>query len=231
MDVERLKANYRDVSSRAAAAAERAGRPEGSWRLVAVTKSVGADVAAALARLGVGNLGENRVRELVAKREALAGQAVCWHMIGHLQRNKVKNVLGHVELIHSVDSLRLAREIEKVASRREMVQDVLLEVNVAGEEAKWGLTPEETPLLAEAVRQLPHVGVRGLMTMAPLAGEAEETRPVFKSLRQLGEQMGAGGLFSGSDWELSMGMTQDFEVAVEEGATLIRVGSALFAGV
>ena len=231
MDVERLKANCRDVSSRAAAAAERAGRPEGSWRLVAVTKSVGADVAAALARLGVGNLGENRVRELVAKREALAGQAVCWHMIGHLQRNKVKNVLGHVELIHSVDSLRLAREVEKVASRREMVQDVLLEVNVAGEEAKWGLTPEETPRLAEAVAQLPHVRVRGLMTMAPLAGDAEETRPVFRSLRQLGERLAAGGLFSGSGWELSMGMTQDFEVAVEEGATLIRVGSALFAGV
>jgi len=225
-----LAENYRTVLDRAAAAAARAGRAADSWRLVAVTKTVSADLAAALVELGSTDLGENRVKELLAKQQALSGFDVRWHMIGHLQRNKVKKVAGSVELIHSVDSERLAAEIEKVAARLEITQNVLLEVNVSGEESKYGLVPENAPPLAAKIGGMDHLTLKGLMTMAPIVDEAEKTRPLFARLRDLGERMAAEGLFEGPSFELSMGMTQDFEVAIEEGATIIRVGSALFEG-
>ncbi len=231
MDKERLAANYRDVMDRAARAAERAGRPAGSWRLVAVTKTVDADTAAALVSLGAPDLAENRVQALVAKQSALAGLDVRWHFIGHLQTNKARKVAGKVVLVHGVDSLRLAEAIDAAAAKAGVVQDVLLEVNVSGEESKLGLAAEEAPRIAADARSLAGVRVVGLMTMAPIAGDAEETRPVFRALRELGARMSADGLFAREGFELSMGMTQDFEVAIEEGATLIRVGSALFAGV
>ncbi len=222
--------NYRNVISRGETAAARAGRPPGSWRLVAVTKTVSAQTAAALFDLGARELGENRVQGLVSKQYALSGKGVVWHMIGHLQRNKVKKVVGEAALIHSVDSERLADEIERVASTRDVVQDVLIEVNVAGEESKYGISPEDASALAAGIGKMEHVRLRGLMTMAPIAEDAEEVRPLFRRLKALGGQMAAEGLLPDKDYDLSMGMTQDFEVAIEEGATIIRVGSALFAG-
>lgn len=228
--LEILAENRRRVIERAEAAASRAGRTADSWRLVAVTKAVSADLAAALVDLGAADLGENRVNELVSKQQALGELEVRWHMIGHLQRNKVKKVAGRVELIHSVDSERLADEIEKVAGALEIAQKVLLEVNVSGEEAKYGLTGENAPRIGENIAAMAHVTLEGLMTMAPIVDDAQETRPLFARLRELGERMAADGLFAGDGFELSMGMTQDFEVAIEEGATMIRVGSALFRG-
>jgi len=231
MDKETLRANYLGVVERASAAALRAGRTTDSWRLVSVTKTVSSAVAQALVELGAADLGENRVQELSAKKTALSRPDVNWHLIGHLQRNKVKKVVGEVALIHSVDSQRLAREIERVAAAENLSQQVLLEVNVADEESKFGLAPQEAPALASLIADMPHVELVGLMTMAPIVSHAEKTRPFFACLRELAERIAAMELFARTDFELSMGMTQDFEVAIEEGATLIRVGSALFKGI
>jgi len=231
MDLNALKSNLRSILDRATAAASRAGRGADSVRLVAVTKTVTADVAKALADFGAADLGENRVQDLLDKKAALAGKAIRWHMIGHLQTNKVKKVIGEVALIHSVDSLRLAEEIESAAERIGVVQDVLLEVNVSGEESKSGLAPGETHDVAASLRAFSNVRVLGLMTMAPIVDNPEDTRGVFRGLRELADAIALDGCFAGARYELSMGMTQDFEIAVEEGATLIRVGSALFHGV
>jgi pyridoxal phosphate enzyme (YggS family) len=231
MNKDALALNYRAVMNNAAASAARVGRADGSWRLVAVTKTVDIDVAAVLADLGAADFGENRVQELKRKTDALASRGLCWHMIGHLQRNKVKKVVGPASLIHSVDSPRLAEEIERVAAEREVTQDVLLEVNIAGEDSKYGLTADAARDLAGQVAAMPHVRLVGLMTMAPIVADAEETRPFFAALRELGDRLAAEGRFAGEGFHLSMGMTQDYEIAIEEGATLIRVGSALFRGV
>lgn len=231
MDREKLAANYAAVMDRANAAAERAGRLPGSWRLVAVTKTVDAETARAICGLRPSDLGENRVQDLVEKAVALAGSEIRWHLIGHLQTNKVKKVVGAVSLIHSVDSLRLAEEIERVAAGKGLAQEVLLEVNVSGEESKFGLGPGEVAELAAAIADMEHVKLVGLMTMAPIVDDPEKTRPVFAGLRELADAVAANGLFARMPYELSMGMTQDFEVAIEEGATLVRVGSALFEGV
>jgi len=231
MDTERLEKNYRRVLDRAMAAAERAHRPRESWRLVAVTKEVGDEAAAALYELGAAELGENRVKELLRKREALSELNVRWHMIGHLQRRKARDIVGIVELIHSVDSPRLAREIEKRAANAGAAQKVLLEVNVSGEESKYGLTAPGAYDLAREMQDYRYTRPAGLMTMAPIVEDAGQTRPIFRNLRELGERLADEGLFAGPEFELSMGMTQDFEVAIEEGATIIRVGSAIFEGV
>jgi hypothetical protein len=225
-----LASNLARVIERASAAAARAGRAPGSWRLVAVTKTVSADVAAALAALGIVDLAENRVQDLLAKMQALSAKPLRWHLIGHLQTNKVRKVVGAVSLIHSVDSLRLAGEIDKAAAAGGITQDVLLEVNVSAEESKFGLSPDDAIAVAAGARKLAHVRVLGLMTMAPIVTNPEETRPVFRGLRQLADKIASAGHFARAPYELSMGMTQDFEIAIEEGATLIRVGSALFSG-
>jgi len=231
MNEGRLAQNYNSVLSRASAAAQRAGRLPASWKLVAVTKAVSADAAAALFDLGARDLGENRVQDLLQKMDALARKKVRWHLVGHLQTNKVRKVVGGVTLIHSVDSLHLASEIDRAAADKGIVQDALLEVNVSGEQSKFGLAPEEALNLAARIRELHHVRLLGLMTMAPIVDDPEKTRPVFAALRDLADRISDAGGFARLPYELSMGMTQDFEVAVEEGATLIRVGSALFEGV
>ena len=231
MDKDRLASNYRRVLSRARAAAARAGRPEDSFRLVAVTKTVSCSVASALVDLGARDLGENRVQELLSKQSALTGAPASWHLIGHLQTNKARKVAGRVSLVHSVDSVHLAEALDDAASNASATQDVLLEINVAGEASKFGLRPDEAPAVASALRSLPRLRLLGLMTMAPIVENPEETRPFFRALRQLADTMSAAGLFALERYELSMGMTQDFEVAIEEGATLVRVGSALFEGV
>lgn len=211
-----------------AAACVRAGRPVDAVRLVAVTKYSSLGAIRALADLGVEDLGENRPQQLLERRDALP--AASWHLIGHLQRNKVRAVLGKVALIHSVDSLRLLERIDDIAQEMGLRPDVLLEVNVSGEASKDGIDPDLLQRVVEAIAGRKHVDVRGLMTMAPLSDNAEDARPHFRRLRELRDELARW--FSGHSFcDLSMGMSGDFEVAIEEGATLVRVGSSLLAGV
>ena len=216
-----ITANLRRVRERIDAACQRAGRSPDEVTVVGISKGfpVGAVVAAYEA--GLADMGENRVQEAAAKVAAAAAQGARprWHLVGHLQRNKVKTALGLFDIIHSVDSLRLAEVISREAGAGAPVP-VLLEVNVAGEESKFGLAPDEVAVVLARARALPNVAVLGLMTVAPLAADAEEVRPVFRELRQLRDSLGLR--------ELSMGMTDDFEVAIEEGATLVRIGRAIF---
>lgn len=209
-----------EVRSRIDAACRRAGRDPSEVRLVAVTKGHGVEeIERRVLAHGCLDLGENRVQEWRDKAEALAERGVRWHLVGNLQRNKVKYLEG-VALVHSLSSARLADELQRQAERRGWSFDALIEVNVAGEESKHGVAPEEAEALLRHAEALPHVRVRGLMTMAPYAADPEEARPTFRKLRELRDTLGLV--------ELSMGMSGDFEVAVEEGATLVRVGSALF---
>jgi pyridoxal phosphate enzyme (YggS family) len=184
---------------------------------VAVSKSFPAQAIEEAVAAGIAHIGENRVQEAVAKIPSLRHLPVTWHMVGHLQTNKAKTALELFDIIQSMDSLRLA---EVLSRRAERAVPVLLEVNVAGEASKFGLSPQEVLQTAEAVARLPHLDVRGLMTIAPLVGDPEEVRPVFRELRRLRDALGLP--------ELSMGMTDDFEVAIEEGATLVRIGRAIF---
>jgi len=220
--------NLQSVRQRIEHACRRAGRDTQEVTLVAVTKTVGVGEVRELARLGQLAFGENRAQEMQRKYAELGGQPFEWHMIGHLQRNKVRDVLRIASIIHSVDSERLAREIEKEAARLDRLVPVLIEVNVAGETAKYGVSRAELAALAQAIDRLPHVQLQGLMTMAPIVADAEEVRPVFAALRGLLDDLRGLGLASADLRHLSMGMTQDFEVAIEEGATMVRVGSALF---
>ncbi len=225
---ERISENVAGVRSRMEGACRRAGRADGAVRLVAVTKTVDVDVVRILNSLGLKEFGENRVPELVRKSEALADIGATWHMIGHLQRNKVKDLLPHSRIVHSVESAELAEVLSRRAAGLGIEVEALIEVNVAGEEAKYGVAPGEAGALAEKIAGLPSLRLRGLMTMAPIAENPETVRPVFARLRELATQI-SRHLPPGAMAELSMGMTQDFEVAIEEGATIVRIGSALFA--
>jgi pyridoxal phosphate enzyme (YggS family) len=217
------------VESRLAAACARAGRARGEVTLVAVTKTVGSDVARRLHRLGAVHLGESRPQELWRKAAELPA-TVTWHLIGHLQRNKIERTLPLVRLIHSVDSLRLLEALEREAARQARPVEALLEVNASGEANKHGFPPEEVPSLLPKLAALRQVRVRGLMTMAALTDDPEAARPTFAALRRLREALRGQVEPPHELRELSMGMTNDFEVAVEEGATLVRIGSALFEG-
>lgn len=241
---EVLQRNLERVRERIAAACGRAGRPAEDVRLVAVTKYVQPAVIRTLLELGVTDVGESRVQQLVPRAAELGADpgrglaaaptteanAPCWHMVGHLQRNKVKQLLPHARIVHSVDSVRLAEELDQVAARPEAAVDIFLELNVSGEASKYGIAPTDLPPLLERVRKLPRLRVCGLMTMAPLEKDPEAARPYFGALRDLLEQVRAQGIVDAGCRHLSMGMTQDYEIAVEEGATLVRVGSALFEG-
>jgi len=215
-----LRVNLDAVEERIQKACARAGRHRKEVTLVAVTKTVPDDVAALLPELGVFDLGENRPQELWRKAEALPKE-VRWHLIGHLQRNKVERTLPLVSSIHSVDSVRLLQALDQQQRRVE----VLLEVNASGEAAKQGFDPSDVLGLAPMLSELKHVKVRGLMTMAALQ-DAEACRPTFAALRQLRDRLCEQGL-TGVE-HLSMGMSNDFEVAIEEGATFIRLGTVLF---
>jgi pyridoxal phosphate enzyme (YggS family) len=226
------------VQGRVAAALSRAGRPAGAARIVAVTKKHPAEVVAAARDAGVRDVGENYAQEMVAKLEALglameppgawppAGEdALRWHFIGQLQRNKVKYVVGRAALIHAVDSEALAREIAHQAEVRGMVQPILVAVSLGGEEQKSGVTPEALPDLLAVVDGLAHVSCAGLMTMPPLARAPEDSRPYFRRLVALRDALATA---TRPLPELSMGTTDDFEIALEEGATLVRIGTAIF---
>ena len=217
------------VRDRVAAAERAAGRPPGSVRLVAVSKKMTADDVRAALAAGQLDFGESYGQELRDKRQALAEAAPAprWHFIGPLQANKVKYVAGHVALIHSIDSADLLEELER-RGRDEDVQAVLVQVNVAGEAQKRGVAPDALPALLDRFATLTHVRCEGLMTVPPLAEDPAEARPHFAALRDLCEREAARGRPHVDLRELSMGMSHDLEVAVAEGATLVRVGTAIF---
>lgn len=224
-----LRTRLAGVEERLEAACRRAGRRRNDVRLVAVTKTVGIETARAAVALGLADLGENRPQELWKKAAALP--EATWHLIGHLQRNKIERTLPLVKLTHAVDSLRLLDALEAEGQKRGVIASVLLEVNASGEAAKQGFAPADVRGLAPILDGQLWVRVCGLMTMAAFAADPEATRPTFVLLREL-----LGGLRAQCDperhplAELSMGMSNDFEVAVEEGATLVRLGTSLFEG-
>jgi hypothetical protein len=223
-----LAERLQSVEERMVAACARAGRPRSDVSLVAVTKSVSVEIAALVAELGVLDLGENRPQEFWRRAEALPN--VHWHFIGHLQRNKIERTLPSVHLLHSVDSLRLLTALEAEAAKQGRRVEVLLEVNASGEANKQGFDPDALPRLMPELAKLRQVHVRGLMTMAALVDDPEQCRPTFAVVRKLRDRL-RGDLAPPHDLaHLSMGMTNDFEVAIEEGATLVRVGTALFEG-
>ncbi|MDI6710599.1 MAG: YggS family pyridoxal phosphate-dependent enzyme [Thermoanaerobacterales bacterium] len=220
-----VRENLERVRGKIAEAAARAGRDAREITLVAVTKGIPVDVIRTAFENGCRDLGENRVQELLVKQKRLAG--VRWHFIGHLQRNKVRSLIEHVTLIHSLDRWNLAEEISRCAAARGLVVPVLIQVNVARETTKYGVEPEAAADLAEAAGRLPGLSIQGLMTIAPQADDPEEVRPVFRALRSLGREI-AGRVPGFSLKYLSMGMSNDYTVAIEEGANLVRVGSAVF---
>lgn len=215
------------VQARVKAACERSGRSGDSVCLIAVSKTKPLENILELYQDGQRVFGENKVQEMCAKHES-APEDISWHLIGHLQRNKVKYMADFVTMIHSVDSVRLAETISKEAQKHGRTIPVLVEVNVAGEESKFGVSPEETLSLVEQIAPLPGITIRGLMTIAPFVKDPEENRPVFRTLKQLSVDINAKNINNVNMCELSMGMTNDFEVAIEEGATFVRVGTAIF---
>ena len=230
---QRIADNVAQTRERIAAAATRSGRSAAAVQLVAVTKYVDADWTHAVWECGCHELGESRPQQLWSKAEELADTSIHWHLIGHLQRNKVERVLPHVTLLHSLDSPRLWHAIEHACQQLGRELPVLLEVNISGDESKHGFAPAELERFVMDV-VMPHDGaaikVQGLMAMASLEGGPERARCDFRALRQLRDQVAAATAGQLLLPELSMGMSDDFEVAIEEGATLVRVGSVLFEG-
>ncbi len=226
----RLQDNLAIVRRRIADAAARSGRVASDIKLVAVTKYVGPELARALVEAGCVDLGESRPQELWRKAEAVDDPSVRWHLIGHLQRNKVKRTLPLLTWFHACDSRRLFAEVEQHSARQQCVTSVLVEVNISADSAKHGFAPSEVAALLEEIAPLEHVRVRGLMAMASLAGDQAAARADFAHLRQLRDDLRGSCPDAISLDELSMGMSRDFELAIEEGATMVRVGSALYEG-
>ncbi len=215
------------VQSKIQEACRRSSRSFEEITLLAVSKTKPNDMILAAQSAGLKAFGENYVQELCEKMETLPAD-ITWHMIGHLQRNKVKYIIGKTALIHSVDSFRLAEQIEKEAAKAGVIQDILLEINVAQEESKWGFSLEDAAEAVRQVSQLPHLCVKGLMTSAPYTENPEENRLYFRALRSCFDRIRDLSLSGVSMEVLSMGMTGDYEVAIEEGATLVRVGTGIF---
>jgi pyridoxal phosphate enzyme (YggS family) len=226
--MDELSERIRQVRARIAEAAERSGRSAEAVTLVAVTKTVPVERVRLAYEAGLRVFGENRVQEAREKISALASlPLIHWHLIGHLQTNKVARAVELFEMVQSVDSVHLAEALNRSAEARGKRLPVLLEVNVGGEASKEGVRPEELAQLAGAVVRLPYLEVQGVMTVAPYTSQPEEVRPVFRRLRELGDEMRER--FPGAAWQhLSMGMSEDYAVAIEEGATMVRLGRALF---
>jgi hypothetical protein len=223
-----MKQRIQEILGRIEAAAARAGRDPAEVGLVAVTKTHPADAVRDAAAAGLSVFGENYVQEARDKIEALADLPISWHFIGHLQSNKAKYAVGLFDLIHSVDSVKLAGEIDKQAEKRGKVQEVLIQVNLGNEPTKSGTAEEDLETLCREAARFEHVRIRGLMTLPPFFDQPEKARPYFAALRRLRDRI-AGLAIKGVQMEaLSMGMTGDFEAAVEEGATWVRIGTAIF---
>jgi hypothetical protein len=240
-----LPERYREVMDRAAAATRRAGRDPAQTVVVAVTKFATMEAIRELMDLGHRDFGENKAQQLTQRAAMIdesvrrlqtlhrsaaapAPQMPRWHMIGHLQRNKAKKVVECTRLIHSVDSMRLAEELQTVGLKRETPVEVLLQVNVSGEESKFGCPISAVEAIADAIESMAYVRVRGLMTIAPISDNPEDSRPHFIRLREVFEEMVLAGYGEGRFNILSMGMSGDYEIALEEGANMVRVGSAIF---
>ncbi len=222
-----IKDQLQEVESQIQAACRRAGRKREDVTLIAVSKTKPVSVLKEAYDLGVRVFGENKVQELTEKYEALP-KDIRWHMIGHLQTNKVKYIIDKVELIHSVDSLKLAETIEKEAAKKNITVNILVEVNVAEEESKFGLKVDEVIPFIEKIASFSHIRVCGLMTIAPFVENPEENREIFKNLHNLSVDITAKNIDNVTVSILSMGMTNDYVVAVEEGATMVRVGTGIF---
>ncbi|MBE1443204.1 YggS family pyridoxal phosphate-dependent enzyme [Paenibacillus sp. OAS669] len=214
------------VEDRIAQACARAGRDRNEVQIIAVTKYVSLETTGRVLEQGLHHIGENRWQDAQAKWEAFGHQGT-WHFIGHLQTNKVKDVVGKFAYIHSLDRLSLAKEVDKKAAAMGITAQCFIQLNVSGEETKYGLPPEELNAFIGAVRELQNIRIVGLMTMAPYEAEPEATRPVFRRLRELRDEMNLEKALGYEVPHLSMGMSNDFEIAIEEGATWVRLGSVL----
>lgn len=225
--MQSIRENVAAIEAKIAAAAKRAGRNPEDILLLAVSKTKPVEMIQEAVDCGLTALGENKVQEIMEKFEPM-GKGVHWHLIGHLQTNKVKYIIDKVDMIHSVESLRLAQEIDKRAAAAKVIMDILVEVNIAGEESKFGVRPEDTEVFLRELSKFDNIHVRGLMTVAPFVNNPEENRVYFRKMRELLVDMNAKKIDNISMDVLSMGMTGDYEVAIEEGATIVRVGTGIF---
>jgi hypothetical protein len=223
-----IKENIDGVLERVAAAARRSGRSPEDVKVIAVSKTVDAQRAREAVEGGLINLGENRVQELVSKYEQLSDIDVKWHLIGHLQRNKVKYIIDKVVLIHSLESLDLAKEINKRALQHNMTANVLIELNIGQEESKFGLDEDSVYDFVKSMEQFANIKVLGLMTVAPFSENPENVRCVFRKMKEIFDKISEMKLTNTEMKYLSMGMTNDFEIAIEEGANMVRIGTAIF---
>ena len=225
-----LKQNLLQINENIAAAAEKSGRRADDITLVAVTKTIPTDQITEAASLGVTDFGENRVQEMLSKYDTVNDviSDAKWHMIGHLQTNKVKNIIDKVSLIHSVDSVRLANEINKRASQINKIMDILVEINIADEDTKQGVSVNEAYELIEQIGNMTNICLRGLMCVAPYVEDSEQNRRYFNKMNQIFIDIASKKVHNADMRFLSMGMTGDYQVAIEEGANIIRVGTGLF---
>jgi len=217
--------NLKSVTQRIARCCERSGRPESAVKLVSVTKEADIEDIQTAILAGVTDIGENRVQDAILKHEAI-GDRVTWHLIGHLQTNKAKDAVKIFSLIHSVDSIRIAEAIDKEAQKIGKIQDVLVQVNISGESTKFGASPEDVSNILEECALYNNINIKGFMTIVPQTSDPEAVRKYFRALRELRDRMSSAR--EANYKELSMGMTDDFEVAIEEGATHVRIGRAIF---
>lgn len=222
-----LKENLGNVEKKVNEACAKAGRKREEVTLIAVSKTKPVDMLQEIYDCGIRDFGENKVQEMCDKIEVLPDD-IKWHMIGHLQTNKVKYIVGKTKLIHSVDSLKLAQEIQKQAVKKDVTVPVLIEVNIAEEESKFGIKKEETIDLVKSIAELDHVKIMGLMTIAPYVENPEDNRLYFRGIKQLSVDINNQNIDNVCMDILSMGMTGDYEVAIEEGATMVRVGTGIF---
>ena len=222
-----LAKNLQEVELKIQEACKKANRAREEVTLIAVSKTKPVSMLNEVYNLGIRNFGENKVQELCEKHPQLPSD-IKWHQIGHLQRNKVKNIIDKAALIHSVDSVRLAETIEKEAAKKGLIVNILIEVNVAEEESKFGLKVEEVIPAIETIATFPHVRIQGLMTIAPFVENPEENRSIFACLQKLSVDIAHKNIDNVNVDILSMGMTNDYQVAIEEGATMVRVGTGIF---
>lgn len=222
-----LKENLQQVEENIKKACERSGRDRADVTLIAVSKTKPVEMLQTIYDCGIRDFGENKVQEMCDKMEVLPGD-IKWHMIGHLQTNKVKYIVGKTELIHSVDSVHLAAEIQKQAVKKDVIVPILIEVNIAEEESKFGIHKEDTIAMVRQIAEMDHLRIKGLMTIAPFVENAEDNRLYFREIKQLSVDIKNQNIDNVSMAVLSMGMTGDYEVAIEEGATLVRVGTGIF---
>ena len=223
-----IKDNIDDILKRVGNACKKAGRNPGDITVVAVSKTVDYQRAKEAVEAGINNLGENRVQELVKKYEDMKDTDAKWHMIGHLQKNKVKYIIDKTVLIHSVESLELAEEINKRAEKNNLIADILIELNIGEEESKFGITEERVYDFINSMDKFDNIRVLGLMTVAPFCENPEDVRWVFKKMKNIYDKVSTMKLQNVQMKYLSMGMTNDFEIAIEEGSNIIRIGTAIF---